>query len=483
MKINNELNNKLITYIKKYYPYILFFGLMLFLHLFMGFLGDDLKFSRYLTHKTLIEYLTYRYFHWSSRLIIESFLVNLTRHSMYLWAIIDTALYTIGVYYIIRLVNRDNNRNVMLFGLLLFLMYPFYDMASAGWMSTSLNYSWCFAFGMISFIPLIKRSYDEKINVFTYIIAILGLLYASNQEQACTLIFGFNILYMMNDLIRKRKVDKYNILALIVSSASLIFILTCPGNHVRFSMEIVKWYPEFAGFGIMEKMYLGTIPTIGILLRDKMLFAVFYIILNALLLVKNKNRNLRYVLYFNMALMVLMCVFKTLMDVLSVEDYLHLLPSIMDKSLIITALSPVKAFLSLMPLIYDSLSLFTYKGIPETLNLSAVATIVVSIYLLVSSCVMLYRNYGGNDLFPTLLFMAGFISSLIIGFSPSVFVSGPRTTIFFYIILITLTLMLIKKLYDDEIINTKWETIILWVFIILAGLSYIIALGITIVMY
>ena len=118
--------------IKKYSPFILFAVLMLILHL------------KVLSNQTLVDYLHYRYYNWSSRLIIDGILVILARLDMIIWKILDVIIYTVGVYYIIKLVNKNYSKKIAYLGVLLFLMYPFYEMASAGWISTTLNYSWCF---------------------------------------------------------------------------------------------------------------------------------------------------------------------------------------------------------------------------------------------------------------------------------------------------------------------------------------------------
>ena len=73
---------------------------------------------------------------------------------------------------------------------------------------------------------------------------------------------------------------------------------------------------------------------------------------------------------------------------------------------------------------------------------------------------MLLEAYD-KKIFPLILFCAGFISRFIMGFSPEVFSSGARTAFYFYMILIMLILMLINKLYNENIINKKVVILIL----------------------
>ena len=156
-------------YVGQYYPFLLFFVLMILMHLVMGVNGDDIRYAKVLSNQTLVDYISYRYYNWSSRVLIESILIVLVRQNMILWEIIDCVLYTIGVYYVIKVFNRRNSTHIALLGVLLFLMYPFHEMATAGWMATTLNYLWPFSFAMISTIPLINLLYGKKTPIWVYI--------------------------------------------------------------------------------------------------------------------------------------------------------------------------------------------------------------------------------------------------------------------------------------------------------------------------
>ena len=177
--------------IKKTLPYVIFFALVLFLHMFMNFGGDDIWFAKQLSKQPLMDFLNYRYHNWSSRVVIETLLVLITRVNINIWRIIDTIIYTISAFCIIKFSNKKNNKNIYLLGILLILMYTYEEMSSAGWGATTLNYAWCLCGGLLALLPLIKKSRNEKIHKFIYIIGMLGLLYATNQEQSCALLFGF----------------------------------------------------------------------------------------------------------------------------------------------------------------------------------------------------------------------------------------------------------------------------------------------------
>lgn len=479
-----ELNKTtLFKFVRQYYPFIVFFILMLILHVFMGFLGDDIRFSKVLSNYTVLDYAHMRYYEWSSRMIIESVLISISHVNMIVWKILDLIIYTFGVYLVVKVINRDNNKFLNLLGVLLFLMYPFHEMASAGWISTTVFYSWCFIFGLISFIPIINEIYNKTTDKLVYVVSFLCLVYAVNQEQSCALIFGFNFLYLIYCLIKKQKINKFNLLAIVVSVASLIFIFTCPGNEVRVLAETAHWYPEFASFGLWQKLYLGLVPTFGLMFEEKIIFPLFYVILCVCASFKTNNKYLKYFLYLNIVFIAILAVFKTCMDIAQLQNSLGAMGS-MSKLLNIPIVSNIlgifKSFVGLFPGLESTMGLLTYEGIPGSIN---IFTVLLCLYLVLSSSIFLFKVYGKNYLLPVFLFIGGFLSRLMMGFTPTVFASGYRAMFFFYAILIMLILMLIKNLLDDGRINDKWQSIIKKVFMVLAILNFLFVFVIVFVMY
>ncbi|WP_296887448.1 DUF6056 family protein [uncultured Methanobrevibacter sp.] len=451
MNINKD-KSKLTQFIKNNLPIIGFFILMLALHKIMSFIGDDIWYAKILSNQPLVNFLSFRYYEWSSRLLIDCITVILAKENYLIWKILDIILYTLGVYLLIKFINKDN-----------------------------LNYLWCFVFAMISFIPLINEINGKKTNIFIYIISILSLIYAVNQEQSCLLILGINASYLLYCIIKKKNISKFNVLIVIISALTLTMILTSPGNDKRVIAETARFYVEYANFGIIEKLYLGTIPTIGILLKDKILFTVFYIILNASALLKIKNKNLKYILYFNIILILFLIFFKTLIDITSIPNYLNI--ELMHNPIVVSAFSTVDSITKSMPLINDTIHLFTYKGLPNAITAPVVLAVLISIYLILSSCWMIFKTFGKEQLFPLILFIVGFMTRLAVGFSPTVFASGSRTAFFFYITIITVTLMLIKKLFDENTFNKTLEKRITIILAIIGLFTYMGVFAIVYVMF
>ena len=68
---------------------------------------------------------------------------------------------------------------------------------------------------------------------------------------------------------------------------------------------------------------------------------------------------------------------------------------------------------------------------------------------------MLLVVFKKNQMLPIFIFLAGICSRLIIGFSPTVFVSSSRTAFYLYMSLIIVTIFIIDKLYEEEKISNK----------------------------
>ena len=96
---------------------------------------------------------------------------------------------------------------------------------------------------------------------------------------------------------------------------------------------------------------------------------------------------------------------------------------------------------------------------------------------------MIFKTFGKEQMLPLILFIAGFMSRLAAGFSPTIFESGSRTAFFFYMTIIAVTLMLIRKLFDDDVLNKTLEKRITLILVILGLFTYMAVFAIVFVMF
>ncbi len=103
--------------------------------------GDDMVYFKTLLdgNSSLGEILAHRYETWSSRMVIEAVLIPLV-HCPLLWKILDIVIFTSLPVLLCGLLGVTGRGRWFVAGLV--LLYPFADMASAGWIATTTNYLW-----------------------------------------------------------------------------------------------------------------------------------------------------------------------------------------------------------------------------------------------------------------------------------------------------------------------------------------------------
>ncbi len=390
----------LVSKLKKIYksnsfPFLVYIFLMICFHFLIQKTGfDDIFFSNACNDTSLWEYLINRYQNWTSRLVIESAtVISCGFLPLFVWKCIDIGMYILLLYSISKLIITENKRklNFVLAGSLLCI--PIFILAEAGWISTINNYIWTAATALYAMIPLRKIYNNEKIGIFQAITYILAMVYASNHEQMAGILFivyaCFTVIYLKN-----KKVKPIILILDAIIIISLIAILLCPGNSVRKVQEITNTYPEYANIGIFEKLQIGLTSMLDYcLVQERLLFAVFIFVIT-LALWKNAN-NLKTKI-FALIPMGLCVGFKYSNTFLSRVDFID-----MEHS---------KIYLYFKVIVYIA--------------------ILVSIFISL-------RHIFSKDIkkcfLAILVFFTGFISRYIMAFSPTVYASGERTSIFFYI--------------------------------------------------
>lgn len=258
----------------------------------------------------------------------------------------------------------------------------------------------------------------------------------------CTIIFCMNLLYLINTVHKKKKISKYNVFCIIIALASLIFILTCPGNDIRLNSEIKNWYPEFSKYGLLEKLYLGIVPTLNIFISNKIVLIIFISILSYSTYIYSK-RN-----------------FDKMLSII-----------IFSITLMITCLKEI--LLNMFPNINYLFNTLEYQGISSENTRLNISLFIFGVLFIISIVYMLFVIFKKKKLLPIFIFIAGVCSRLIIGFSPTVFASANRTAIFLYMAIIISILFILEKLYNDKIINQKKEIFIISILFVFTIFYYL----------
>jgi hypothetical protein len=431
-------NKKLINYI----PFLVLFVIMFLLHFNTRIFNDDLFFGSILNENNLFSWLGTRWNTWTSRLILETLEVIFDTININFWRICNSFMFVLLAYSISRIFSKgDLNSNKKICTLI--LIYPFLNLYSAGWVSTTIVYLWTGALGLFSLIPL-KNEFDEiKTSKIQYILSFLALMVAINQEQMCCLILGFSLVsfFMMK---KENKKTKYSIFLMISSIISLIIIMLCPGNSLRSVEEVTKWYPAYSNFNILDKIYLGLVPTVAAIIKNKILIIILCISLSYGFYKNKANNFLKTFSLIITGLVLLLTVFKN--NILSSFEYIDLFINILNMEDI------------------PNFALSSY-------NLYLILPLIFSIFLIISLTILIFNYFKDekrNLIYP-IIFLGGFASKFMMGLSPTIFASGDRTTFYFYIVIIILIYLILNKIK-----NKKDEVNYVYVVIIIIAILNVI---------
>lgn len=423
MKIIEKIKNCFSKIINSpYLPFYAMFVVMLFIHVFTYSNSDDDFFRVQLDQRNLIDYLVMRYNTWSSRFLVEVLFVTVTRMPMIIWRFFDSFMFSILAFLISKIFNSKKNIKFDWIIVLLLLIYPFNDMASAGYICTTIPYVWttvALLYVMYIFKKILTKNNVKKHEyVLMYISAFLTISF----EQTLCLLLGFNIVFLAY-LFYKKQLDfkeyKHLFIVLFISLIMLVITLTCPGNNARYLAEVKHWYPQYENYGLLSKLYLGIVPTFEIFLRNKIVITLFSFLLTVAAFIKSDKNYVRALAFLQFAFFLMFGIFE--------KQLINIFPSIERFFTIVSLKDAIHlkdaSFLELSPFL-----------------------IIVGLTIIISY--LLYRIFDDN-LLPLIIFGASLASRVMMGFSPTIFASVDRTAFFMYIGIIILSFMLFKYIYDN----------------------------------
>ena len=212
--------------------------------------GDKLSFENW------ARFLYERYELWSSRIAIEGLLILMARFPI-LWRIIDTLVSIAISLLLFRLVNPEKSlkKNILLCAI--WLVYPFHLTWEAGFIATTLNYTWPLAAVLLVITPLVKQFQGREVRAWEYAVAFPALLFACFQELICATLLLTLLGSIFYRVFFEKKIPVFQLGCVVICIGMLVFSLTCPGNDNRTLLETASWFPEYADFSIFQKVEIG----------------------------------------------------------------------------------------------------------------------------------------------------------------------------------------------------------------------------------
>lgn len=402
---------------------------------------DDAYFIEKVTNNSIISFVGDRYNWWSSRVLIEFALCFVLKTSKYLWVLIEAFMVALAGYSISKIFIKDNKNENTAMLIFMILAYPLNTMASAGWAATTVNYMWPLATGLFALIPLRKIWDGEKIRSYEYVLYTIALIFAGNAEISCAILVGAYCLFTALYVLKNKKVHPYMVVQTLLIIASLIFILTCPGNHARNNTEISNLFKDMNMLSFLDKIGLGLTSTMGLIIgKGNVVYALFTLLIAIYIFTNYKEEKLyKIVAVIPFLSIVLMYYLSPITN--NMFHFVVDFKNLVSTEAVILSPATSNNMLYVIPIIFSA----------------------VNFIAIVLSLLLIFKKLNNNV--ALIVFLAGLASRLIMGFSPTIFSSGDRTMIFFEFAMIIDSILvwqeLIKKTDKNDIkVQKRTGTII-----------------------
>lgn len=435
---------KRIKHYQEFFPFIVYFLVLLLYSKYMNYTtGDYGLFSNALKYQNIFSWLVERYYFWSSRLGIEFVLAIFTAVDINVFRIVNIVINVYIMYAICKLVDLKSFMSRMLL-LSLFLMYNIHDMSSAGWIPTEINYRWVVA-AILTLAILLKIKYIKgKESYYALIASVSLVIFSGSHEQGVIiLIFAFAT-FLIVYYKRYKLIDKGALSLLIASFLLMLVIVLAPGNALRMQMSISANDPLLVQNNMFDKIWLGVIR-----FHSMFLHSPDYI----------KTHPEKYAVcchhltYAFVLIMIVHCLtcYKEKIRILDVV--LSVIPALILLGYLLAPLSDTVGLI------------FAYPGMPFVIdyeNWSFYAPLLFSILFCCAVVCYLYRHFD-----PTLyllilsVLLAGLASQVMMGFSPTIYISSHRTSVFLYFSILLISSILFKDI-EYRTIQKKRIRGIIW---------------------
>ena len=381
--------------------YALFVLGVIIMHLFMRInLNDDSINIELNSNFSCFEWVSYRYNAWSSR-YIQEFIGYWIIKAPAVWRILDIIFVSSMPFLLTEITGAKGNERFLSFFLL--PLYPVLNQSEAGWICTTMTYVWPVFFGLLAFWLFRRLMTAEKVKWYVLVFFYLSLLIASNHELLAVLmicVFIYEALLMF----LKRPIDRKKMLiilfSVILGTLNIAIIMMSPGIKARAFME-VEFQGAFDGYdslSLVKKLYLGINRCVKIFVTTP----------NTIFII-----------------------FSTLLAFLSLKRAKYIV------SKVICCLPAVSLFL--IHLVYPGVFVATDVYEVYFSDRDTVLILLCGVFMLLSLSFAIFVAFSdehSKGFLNIIVFAVGFSTTAAMGFSPTIYSSGSRTSIFTYFSLI-----------------------------------------------
>jgi hypothetical protein len=420
-----------------YLPFAIFFLIIFIWHLMLPHAAnDDLMFSKYFHNDNIINTLAWRYGDWSSRWVIELFLMPLAALPKIVWNFLDSVIFLLMAVLIPRLtlnMEKINEKKSLIYNslscilLLIYIYSVSQTLSSAGYISTTLNYTWPLFFGLLHFYLLKKYVFHENnLNtipkIFIYLVMIFALIFAINQEIMLVVVTGAYFFIILYCLYNKIKIPNPTFLMLFIIFLGFLNVYLSPGNVHRYHQEVLNWFPDYSTLNFINKVDLGiTVLFNKITVPHSVINILFLTILGTY--VYSVTRKKISILIISIPILIMVS-----LGLMTIAGY-----------------TPIVDFINA--------GVTKYGLLASTLNHILINSVIYAIILLslIYALVQIWK-YNGTKLTFTIfcLLALGFASQMMRGFTPTSWATGDRWEIYYYFFILLATYILSTELVKNR---------------------------------
>lgn len=400
--------------------------------------GDDLAYKNILENQTIFDFLRERYHTWSSRVLIEAVMLLFVTGNVWWWKIADSLMIVLFVWIVSELFGGQSRQDKMRAQIMMFCMIwivPFFSLSSAGWITTTINYLWPLTLGLAAMLPIRHWIREEQVPAWEYAVCPVCALYGANMEQMAAILLGNYVVFGGYLLWKRKKLPAFYFVQLVLIAGSLLFILTAPGNACRTEEEIQRFFPAFETLTPLQKLWMGFLDTTQYYLaagdgQKSYVFGLFSVILwLAALLTFSGRKEKRGIPGLVLSLVPLVFYW----GIGQAGNFLLTSGVLTRARNLIGVLAQNRQIPGMS---FFSGGLVVFQTLCYLLVLATVAGTILYVW-----------GVSEEAMLELLILAAGFLSRLVVGFSPTLYASGDRTALFCTAAILIVTLRNLQKIF------------------------------------
>lgn len=413
--------------------FILFFLIMLVMFSMVKMNNsEDINFSTIHLQYSFSEFLTYCYQNRNGRFFVQT-LYYFSNYLNSVWKWICSVSVAVCAYMIYKFTTigkslTKSEKTILAYLCCFIILIINIEVISPSmfWGIGAYSYLIPMTLGLIGFSPFIYslQMEDYKPRKTSVLFLIPALLTIVGQEQVSLCFLAFALIVLIYQVRRKKTVPKLLWVIFFISLVVQILAVTAPGTAVRYVSEINRWFPEFSQLNLTTRLSISFYYLFNTIINQWYLVLLLLWMILATLLRKNKpdifGKVFSSILYFY-SLMMSLKFFK--------------IPNQHITDNITVFFEKVFTFHFINPSTLQSLLYF----IPYVVWGIGILLIPISIFLIFKK--------SKQSLFFICIFLAAIASISVMVFSPTLFVSGGRTSFVSNILLIILIVFLLQ--YND----------------------------------